>query len=342
MRKWYVLLLTLAVFLLLNTAGLTQSTEQDVNVDAGRDYEEVFSAGSTNDVVYIDWLSPKATNEFPGVAWFLGAYRFDDGSLAADLNRDSLTNNLRYAIHYSEGRAGASRSAALNSVIFLDLLDTNGIILAESEDLLTSSNVVHYVIAAGQTNDAVLLINVPAAEYPDAAILQLRLEVGTRSESAERIASGSDSSCVIVESLLYIDEDGDFFTATEERRRGTSDYIFDGAGGSISNYYDWINGNHSGSLTNNPSPPSPPPPPSPLPPDELKIIYVDQAIGNDTFTGRAPAIAAHKKGPKKTVHGGLSIAEPADMMIIKSGNYNENLDISGKDVQVRIEGNVRL
>ncbi|MBI2442171.1 MAG: hypothetical protein HYV35_12470, partial [Lentisphaerae bacterium] len=112
--------------------------------NGGQDYQEVLSAGDANNYVYIDWLLPKTTNEF-SCAWFLGAYRFNDGSLAVDLDRTILqTQNLAYALSYSDGRAGASRSAAL----VLNLLTTNGTVLVESGDLLSSSNVAHYVFTS--------------------------------------------------------------------------------------------------------------------------------------------------------------------------------------------------
>ena len=78
--------------------------------------------------------------------------------------------------------------------------------------------------------------------------------------------------------------------------------------------------------------------------DKTGIIYVDQARGNDTFTGRVPAISGKKKGPKKTIHKGMAAvdADGAHTLIIKSGAYNENLDLRGKNVKVVIEGNVRL
>jgi hypothetical protein len=61
------------VFVLLSTTGLTQSSEQmEISAD-NKDYEEVFSAGDTNGIVYINWQESKATNEFSGPAWFLGA-----------------------------------------------------------------------------------------------------------------------------------------------------------------------------------------------------------------------------------------------------------------------------
>jgi len=65
-------------FALLNTTGLTQS-EQAENSSVEKDYEEVFSEGNPNGIVYINWQEPKATNDFSGAAWFLGAYRSFSG-----------------------------------------------------------------------------------------------------------------------------------------------------------------------------------------------------------------------------------------------------------------------
>lgn len=333
--------LVLLGFVLLITAGLSQSLEQVENSDGGKDYEEVFFAGDTNGMVYINWQEPKATNDSFCAAWFLGAYKYGSHGLCIDLNRGILSNNLYYAINYSAGD---------NSLLFLNLLDTNGIVLAESDDLLTASNVVRYAGSTGtQSNgdertssvtNTILLLDIPTAQYPEAAVIQLRSD-------NINIASPSFSGLVeqvtitVHEGLLFINDGTDSWL-TDGQGNGTSGYSPDG-NGSISNYYEWINDNSNGGSTNNTGGGGDEPgEDDDDSPGKSKIIYVDQAIGNDAFTGRASTVSASKKGPKKTVRGGLSIAGTNDTIIIRSGNYNENLNIMGKDVKVFIEGNVRL
>lgn len=47
-------------------------------------------------------------------------------------------------------------------------------------------------------------------------------------------------------------------------------------------------------------------------------------------------------GPKKTIRTGLTSAQSGDTVIIKTGKYNENLNVAGRDVEVRIKGAVNL
>ena len=155
-------------------------------------------------------------------------------------------------------------------------------------------------------------------------------------------ATDDSETAVVREGLLFIA--GSDLWSSSGQGGGATNYS---SGSSISNYYEWIKDKSGGSSTN-------------IPDGEGgggdgdggddgeddsdkngKIIYVDQAIGNDQFTGRTPHVSV-KKGPKKTVRGGLSVAGTNDTIIIRSGTYNENLNVMGKDVKVFIEGNVKL
>jgi hypothetical protein len=147
---------------------------------------------------------------------------------------------------------------------------------------------------------------------------------------------------------VYIDEDGDGLDADQERQLGTSDYKVDSNGDRIGDYEEYFH------KTNNIVPIEPW---SGQPPDgddddqgmPKGIIYVDQLRGSDNHNGRAalPAskkVGAVKDGPKKTVYKGMVAVDTdgAHTLIIKSGAYNENLDLRGKNVKVVIEGKVRL
>ena len=292
--------------------------------------------------------------------WYVSAGESNDiATLNIDLDRSILTNNLRYAINYL---------ADNNSSLYIDLLDTNGVPIVEDlyGNLLAVSNVAGYaclpceatslqgrsgVIPASaaaepsgeageaglpelgqgiQSTNVVLLLNIPTAQHPAAAVIQLRA-----CHSRE-----SGNPVFVYEGLLYIDEDGDGLDADQERQLGASDYCVDSNGNGTNDYDECFN---TGSSTNNPGGGGEngggeqDPDGSQKP----KIIYVDQAKGDDNLTGRAPDVSANK-GPKKTVGAGLSAAESADTIIIKTGVYNEDLNIIGKDIKVFIKGNVRL
>jgi|GEM_PF-5722369 len=333
-------------------------------------FEEVFSDGDSG-IVYINWKALKETNGF-SCAWFLGAYRIVDGrgvtsegsdgvavsrsigentTLCVDLDRTVLrSNDLYCAINYSIDRAGQPVPQSISPDeqdtmpgLFLNLCDTNADILAESDNLLTFTNLIWY---ADGTN-VVLLLSVPTAKYPDAAVIQLR---SSYSHVGRALAASSSASedVIVKESLLFTDAYADYL-ASHGQGNGTTNH----AGGSLSNLYDKVNGNGSstnasggnsdgnGGGSNDDD-------------SEGKIIYVDQALGNDSYSGRSAGVgralaaspsdsaAATQKGPKKTIRSGLSIAGSGDTIVIRPGDYKENLNVSGKNVKVKIEGKVKL
>ncbi len=70
-----------------------------------------------------------------------------------------------------------------------------------------------------------------------------------------------------------------------------------------------------------------------------RIIYVDRNRGKDHYSGRVPT-ATSSDGPKRSIAAGLSTARAGDTLVIREGSYHENMDISGRDVTVSVEGNV--
>ncbi|MBU0676906.1 MAG: hypothetical protein KJ626_02225 [Verrucomicrobia bacterium] len=78
------------------------------------------------------------------------------------------------------------------------------------------------------------------------------------------------------------------------------------------------------------------------------VIYVDAKRGADFLSGRS-AIAVGPDGPKKTISAGLLAAEAVartsgdqGVLFIRSGSYKEDCDLAGKNVRVRIQGDVVL
>jgi len=384
------------VFLFCVNMGLSQSLESandagdsetlSAESGAGNGFEGVFSEGDQN-AVYINW-EISATNG-SSCAWFLGAYRIVSGygsngvteyrcvgekSLCVDLDRSVLrSNDLYYALNCffgsAEDRAGASLSSASHdrsAALFCNLLTTNGIILVESENLMSLTNAIWY---ADGTN-TVLFFEVPTAKYPDAAVIQLRVSGSDVGRALAASPFSSDQAVIIRESLLFADTAFDLWVSSAQSN-GATNY----ADNSLSNFYDRVNGNGGNSSTNNSGgggggnggdndgddrd-------------ENSKIIYVDQKNGNDSYSGRSSsagkagspqarppcantnsklegeAVASRsgstavQKGPKKTIRAGFGIAKPGDTIVIRSGNYNENLNISGKNMKVIIAGNVKL
>ncbi|MFH0908839.1 MAG: hypothetical protein V1929_08760 [bacterium] len=71
------------------------------------------------------------------------------------------------------------------------------------------------------------------------------------------------------------------------------------------------------------------------------VIYVDAASGSDHYSGKRPSRTS-SDGPKKSIHAGLAAATEYDTVVIRGGSYGENLNIAGRSVDVRIEGNVNI
>ena len=72
-----------------------------------------------------------------------------------------------------------------------------------------------------------------------------------------------------------------------------------------------------------------------------KEWFVDGKIGHDGLDGRLRQRNANS-GPLATIKKALALSQAGDSVTIAGGTYSENLNLSGKNVAVKLEGNVVL
>ena len=73
-----------------------------------------------------------------------------------------------------------------------------------------------------------------------------------------------------------------------------------------------------------------------------RVIWVDRGIGADHLSGKTEVVVG-SDGPRKSIKAGLDkISGERKTLVIKSGTYGENLNITGRDVKVVIRGKVDL
>lgn len=310
------------VFILLITAGSTQSSEQAENSDGGIDktYEEVFSAINPADPadVYIQWDMPKSTTtedqyDSAHSDWFLGAYKSGPGRLFVALDRTILTNDIIYGVHYFSSD---------DAYLCVDLLDANGDVVVEN---------LYGNLATGSDTDMVLSMDVPLASFSNAAVIQLRYDEG---------------NATVYESRIYVAMDKSRLTAAlesccnSESEHNKSANDFDAVAVSCPDATQTTTSHDNLKEDQQFNPERD----NTTITSILKtgIIFVDQLTGDDQFSGRSPVVSG-QDGPKRTIRNGLAAADETDTLVIKSGAYNEDLDIrDNKNLEVIIEGNVKL
>ena len=72
-----------------------------------------------------------------------------------------------------------------------------------------------------------------------------------------------------------------------------------------------------------------------------RVIYVSRQIGHDMLSGKSPLVEG-TEGPKQAITSGLGVMPERGTMVIKSGVYEEGLNIVGRGIRVNIDGNVRI
>ena len=319
-------------FVLLIMAGSTQSSEQAENSNDGmfEAYGEVFSAINPVDPadVYIQWDLPKAATgseqaDSASSGWFLGAYKGvpengrTDASLCVALDRTKLlaNNNLECAIHYFDA----------DLYLFIDLLDANGLAKAEN---------IYGNLLTGSGEDKIINLRVPLVDYPDAAAIQLRYD---------------EKNTAVYESRIYVGESEGRLAVVQESCNSESGHgkevnefglIASGSYPAVATQTTAGNDNLKEAEQDKPSQDNAVA--TSILNNTGNILFVDQIVGDDQFSGRLPVVSG-QDGPKRTIRNGLAAAEGKNTLVIKSGAYNEDLDIRNiKNLEVVIEGDVKL
>lgn len=70
-------------------------------------------------------------------------------------------------------------------------------------------------------------------------------------------------------------------------------------------------------------------------------IHVDARRGNDRFSGRSGVIGG-LEGPKKTIQAALRTAQVGDTLVVWGGSYQEDMNVAGLSLDIRLEGDVQL
>lgn len=259
----------------------------------------------------------------PNPVWLIGAAQFDgawspagwevadatpsdQGTLLIALNRRSLTNRLWL---------GISILAASDAELYVDLLGTNAMPVA--------INLAGNLLGTGSSSTNIL-ISLPLADYPAATVIVLRRGKG-------------ELTVPLV--LLAVDEQSANPTLTGTTANKMSSERRHSSGGDISapdtGRVAPPNVNASSTTQEWQSQPH-------AAPSRAKVTWhVRAAGGRDSYSGRAVAWNG-QHGPFATVNKALSAAQSGDTVIIAEGHYDENVDLSGRDVQVLINGKVDL
>ena len=76
----------------------------------------------------------------------------------------------------------------------------------------------------------------------------------------------------------------------------------------------------------------------------LGTVFVDARDGDDACTGRARcrAAGAPDDGPKRSLGAGLAALAEGGRLVVTGGAFDEGLDVRGRAVDVRIDGEVAL
>jgi len=273
------------------------------------------------------WLgAEKVGGEWGGGTWHVSPHEPDElGRLLINLDRATLTN--------SDG------NSASNVVIDVILFDHDGgslfVDLLDSNRAMVAAN-LHGNLMAGTNLLVMLTLDVPWADHPDAATIQLRRGAG---------------EVTVYETILYVDEDGDGLDADQEQQLGTSDFDADSDDDGLSDHAEAFthrtnptiadidgDGISDGAEVAAGTDPLAPPPVQP--PVNRRIVHVDGAVGHDNNDGFTRDLTGGH-GPKRTIQAGIDAADSGDVVQVASGDYSiTGLNLQSKNITIRPVGSV--
>ena len=243
-----------------------------------------------------------------------------EGSLFILIDRTVLTNDLTLELNYFD-KGGSS--------LYLDLLATN---------CTTVGTNLYGNLIEGSNTLVCMELDLPFKEYPASSMVRIWRGVGEVLVFESRLheASSSGEEAPASGALSGLTGSPDSETTTDSAPvSDASAASLDGSAPAANQpaWDEWAIDPDTGK-TNGPAPASHCVWP-------WKIVYVDQMTGDDQNSGTA-AVSSENDGPKKTVRSGLASATGGDIVVIREGNYGEDLNIAGRPQTVYIEGTVDL
>jgi hypothetical protein len=275
------------------------------------------------------WNSNLAGTPIPG--WVVEETDTNPSCLLIRLDRSLMTNDLRMDV---------TMSASTGAVVGVELIDAQG--------NAVDPNPVLGDLVGSQGVAIISSVVLPLRDRPAASVVKIRRECGSvvvyNTMLSPIGSAGPDATgqlAVGVPNGLNIDVGGDQelstnAVATLVGADGDQTHLPSGDGAAPVE-----SGRTNGAPSETPA---------------ASVIYVDAENGNDANTGRRDVASVRVisveaggsgavevvDGPKATIGAGLAIATGRDRVVIRSGNYAEQLNVAGHDVKVRIDGVVNL
>ncbi len=268
-----------------------------------------------------DWIGASGQVKLP--AWRIRATDSQVAALIIRLDREQVFGDLTLQAAFA-GSSGA--------LLVLDLLDVTGAVLVDG---VASGQVIK--AEAGERFAATL----PLARWPAAATVRLRRASGDLTVYHTTLAPAGTGAADVPVGISPVTEPVSVVATDGSRRDAVS----------VTNSLKLVPGapdtQRSGAVlpaTNRSR--------SRVSPSGA--VYVDAAIGHDAQSGRrrelqwvaraagAAGPAFTLDGPKRTVAAGQAAVRDGERLVIREGAYADRLALAGREVRVRIEGQVRL